>query len=467
MTLPSLWASVCNDRVRIAMLAILGGPWVACAWGQALPELWRSALDADPAVSGAQAQVRAAEQRVVQAQAGFGPTIALTATSNSTRYNEAPSYDLRPFSGFQASLQVTQPLLRNALYPALKGAEAQLEQAQALLDQARNESTIRLLEASFETLKARDAVALVAAQRIAADEQLQSARRKFKIGSVSVVDVREAEARIDTVDAQAIAAAADLELRQQVLTELVGRSVPELLSRGLAGDPMPTLALDGLPIWLADAELNSPQIHQARQGVRVAQTEESKAWQGHAPTADLVYSYTRSNDNGTVTSTFPRRGNTSQIGVNVNLPLFASGATQAKVREMVALREKAESELAGARRTVQLAVRQSFTATLSSTGLARGLETATRSLELAFLANRRGYEIGMKVNAEVLEAQSKWFESRRELSRARYDAWLNFLKLRAFTGLLAAADFEQLNANLVPEAAIVPRARSVPRETRP
>lgn len=434
---------------------------------EVLPALRLSALASDPAVTGAQAQLRALEQRLVQAQAGFGPTAVLTAGNNSSRYNEAPAYDLREFTTKQAVLQVTQPLVRTALYHSLTGAKAQLEQAQAALEQVRNESTVRLLEASFETLKSRDAVVLVAAQRIAAEEQLESARRKFKIGNATIVDVREAEAKIDTVAAQQIAADADLELKQQVLTELVGRPVPELLERGLAADSMPGLKANTVLEWLADAELNNPQVRQAQLGVTAAQAEERKAWQGHAPTADLVYSYTMNSDTGTVTSIFPRRGNTQQIGVNITLPLFASGATQAKVRELIALREKAESDLAAARRTVQLGVRQTFSASLSSVSLARGLETAARSLELAMQANRRGYEVGMKVNAEVLEAQSKWFEARRELSRARYDAWLNFLKLRAYAGQLTDDDVRALDAYLVVEASVVPRGRSAPREPKP
>ena len=105
-----------------------------------------------------------------------------------------------------------------------------------------------------------------------------------------------------------------------------------------------------------------------------------------------------------------------------------------------------------------------FRSTLSAISLARGLLTATRSLEIAMLANRRAYEVGMKVNAEVLEAQSKVFESRRDLSRARYDAWLSFLRLKSFAGQLFDSDVQGLDAVLVLEPSTGLRGISAARE---
>ena len=430
---------------------------------QVLADLLRSALAADPAVGGAQSQIRAAEQRLVQARAGFGPSAALALNKNETRYNEAPAFNLRRFASQQATLQITQPLVRVALLHALDVARAQLEQAQAALAQARAESTVRLVEAALDVLKARDALALIGAQQIAAEEQLAAARRKFTVGNVSIIDVREAEGKIDTVAAQGIAAQAELDLKQQLVTELVGRAAPELMDRGLAGDQMPVLKAADVLVWISDAQLASPQLRQAQLALLAAEAEVRKAWQGHAPTADLTYTYTMSSDTGTVTSSFPRRGDTSQVGLSVNIPLFASGATHAKVRETEALRDKAQNDVDAARRAVQVGVRQNFSASLSQVGLARGLETATRSLDAAFQANRRGYEVGLKVNVDVLDAQTKLFESRRDLSRARYDAWLSFLKLKSFAGQLMDGDVDRLDALLILEPPLPARGRNPAR----
>ena len=112
------------------------------AQAQTLAELGARALAADPAVQAAAASLRAAEQRLYQARAAFGPTANITVTTNQTRYREEPANELRPFQSDQSALQLSQPLWRGALYPALLAARSQVEQADSALLQARIESQL-------------------------------------------------------------------------------------------------------------------------------------------------------------------------------------------------------------------------------------------------------------------------------------------------------------------------------------
>ena len=419
------------------------------ASAQLLTSLRDDALRIDPAVAAATALFHAAEERLYQARAAYGPVAGLTYNANGTRLRSAPNWDTQRLRGEQTVLQITQPLLRSALIPAYESAREQVEQARAQLEQARAEATIRLADAVFDVLKTRDAISLAGAQRLAASEQLTSAQRSYTVGNATIVDVRQAEAKIDTVDAQTLALEAELALKQQLLTELAGRPAAELLDRTLPVAALPPLTVDGVLGWIADAQLASPQIAAARRALAAAEAEVRKAQQAHAPTADLNVTVTRNNDNGSLTTLTPRRYQAEQIGVSITLPLFASGATQSKVREAMALRDKAQADVEAARRTVQIAVRQNFTTAMSSSALMRGLETAERSQQAALQANRRGYEVGMRVNVDVLDAQSKLYESRRDLSRSRYDAWVGWLKLKSAAGLLVEADWAELDRLLV------------------
>ena len=102
-----------------------------------------------------------------------------------------------------------------------------------------------------------------------------------------------------------------------------------------------------------------------------------------------------------------------------------------------------------------------MSAALAAIAQVRGLEAAVRSQELSFRANRRGYEVGLKVNAQVLDAQGKLFEARRDLSRARYDAWLAYIKLQAVAGTLSETDLAELDGLLLvvetPDLRVVPQ----------
>lgn len=427
--------------------------------GTGLVGLVREALGADPAVSAAAAQARAAEQRVFQAKAAFGPTATLTGNYSTSNYYEDPDSGRRLHSD-QTTLQVTMPILRGTLLPALDAAQAQLLQARAALTQAQSEAAQRIVESAFEVLKARDVLAFVQAQQVASGEQLRSARRAFEVGTAPVTDMRDAEARSDAVAAQVLAAQADLAMRRQVLAELAGREAPGLLGRGLDGSALPALQPDAVATWLDEAYATNPQIQQSRLALEAAEQEVRKATLGHTPTIDLNYSWNKSADNGTVTAAFGRSGTNNTLGVTITFPLFASGATESKVREAVALRDKARADVDSARRTVALAVRQAYSAAVSAVAQARGLEAAVRSQETALRANLRSYQVGVKVNTEVLDAQTRLFEARRDLSRARYEAWNGFVKLRSQTGQLGDPDLARIDALLVdvpPLQLITPR----------
>lgn len=440
-----------QGRRRRAYAGLAALVWAAAgtAGAQSLAEMLGTAIAADPAVTAASAQLRAAQERVVQAKAAFGPTAQIAASYVDTHYHEAPSFALRRFHDKQVALQLTQPLLRTALLPALDASQALQEQSVAQAAQSRAESAQRLVEAAFELLKARDTLVFAEAQRAATLEQLAQARRAFQVGTVAVTDVRDAEAKADTVAAQITVAQAELELRRELLAEVAGQPAPDFARRALAGDRLPPVEPAAVHGWLADAQAGNLAVRQAQRALEAAEAEVRKAWQAHAPTADLTASYTRSADTGTPTALLPRRANATALGVQINIPLFASGATQSRVAEAMALRDRAQADLDTAKRNVVIGVRQAFSNTLSAIGQARGLETAVRSQEIALRANRRGYEVGMKVNAEVLTAQSQLFEVRRDLSRARYDAWLNFAKLKAQAGRLDETDLAEIDGVLV------------------
>jgi outer membrane protein len=356
---------------------------------------------------------------------------------------------VRPFRSDQYVVQLTQPLWRGALYPALQAARSQLEQADSALNQARLEAQQRLAEALLEVFKSRDVLAHATALREAHGEQLAAARRSFQVGRAAAPEVREAEARVDNAVAQVLAAEAELDLRQQVLAEVANGPTPALLARAVAPEALPPLPANSVLEWLSRAESDSPQLRQARLAVEVAEAETRKASLAHAPTVDINASYTHSNDTGTVTSIFPRRGTSSAVGATLTIPLFASGATQSKVAETLALRDKAAGELDLARRTLVIGVRQAFVSTLSALSQAKALATAERSQALSVRANQRGFEVGIKTNADVLEAQGKLFEARRDLSRARHDAWASYFRLRALSGQLNEGDWQSLDAQLV------------------
>ncbi|WP_411878151.1 TolC family outer membrane protein [Polaromonas sp. YR568] len=422
------------------------------ARAQSLVELYESARAFDAAYQSAKLQYDANLARADQAKAGILPTAGISAGVTRTGFeNTAPVID-RSFNTQNAALNLSQPLYRPANWATYQQASRQVELAQAQLQAADQDLVVRTSQAYFDVLAAQDTLTFVRAQKAAVAEQLASAKRNFEVGTSTITDTREAQARYDLVIAQELAAENDLRVKKIALDTLVGKTETQ---------PKPLATPVGLPVitpadvntWVEQSELVHPNIRQAQSNVEIAELEVNKAEAGHKPTVDLQASYNVSrNPSGTATTIppFAFRTNTTNVGVLLNVPLFAGFATQNRVRETLWLRDKAKSDLEGARRTVAQATRTAYFGVQSGQGQVKALEAAELSSQSALDANKLGYQVGVRINIDVLNSQSQLFQTKRDLAKARYDVLLGDLKLRQANGTLTPEDLQKINALLAP-----------------
>jgi outer membrane protein len=128
--------------------------------------------------------------------------------------------------------------------------------------------------------------------------------------------------------------------------------------------------------------------------------------------------------------------------------LFAGFSTQNRIRETLALEDKARNDLEGAKRAVAQGTRTAFFGVLSGQGQVKALEAAEASSQSALDANKLGYQVGVRINIDVLNSQSQLFQTKRDLAKARYDVLVGGLKLRQANGTLKADDLQSVNALL-------------------
>ncbi|MFM7025407.1 MAG: TolC family outer membrane protein, partial [Limnohabitans sp.] len=334
-----------------------------------------------------------------------------------------------------------------------------LELAEAALSQAEQDLVVRVSQGYFDVLTAQDNLAFVQAQKAAVAEQLASAKRNFEVGTATITDTREAQARHDLVTAQEIAADNDLRVKTVALELLAGKVGLKPL-RIQPAALLPTVDGQGVDSWIAQSEENHPAIRQARASLDVAKLETEKAIAGHKPTLDLTLGYNaQKNINGSAVSylptntTYPNGStqiNIASAGVTLNLPLFAGFATQNRVRETTALEDKARMDLDGAQRQVAQATRTAYLGLQSGLGQVKAYEAAEASSQVALDANKLGYQVGVRINIDVLNSQSQLYQTKRDLAKARYDVLVGQLRLRHAAGVLKADDLQPINRLLAP-----------------
>jgi len=441
--------SLLRPTLRLLPLSLAAAFATLPAQAQSLLDLYEAARGHDAAFQSARATFEAAQHRAEQARAGLLPTANLTSSRSETQQDQrTTSSTQRNFGTGSASVSVSQPLYRPANRATYEQGKRQVDAAQAQLTASSQDLIIRVSQAYFDVLSAQDTLTFVRAQKAAVSEQLASARRNFEVGTATITDTREAQARFDLVLAQEIAAENDLRVRRLALDTVTGRAdaKPQPLAAPLA---LPTPEPSDVNTWVQQAEDASPSIQQARLGLEVARLETEKAKAGHLPTVDLnaSYGYSR-NLAGTAVSTTDSRVLSTQLGVTLNVPLFAGFATQNRIRETLSLEDKAKADLDNARRTVAQATRTAFLGLVSGAGQVRALEAAEASSQSALDANRLGYQVGVRINIDVLNAQSQLFQTKRDLAVARYNVLLGHLKLRQANGSLKPEDVAPINGLL-------------------
>lgn len=424
-----------------AVLAITCAGAAATAGAADLVQIYQQALASDPTYTGARYSLAAGREKITQGRSGLLPNAAVNG-------NYSRSGDALNNSANNYALQLTQPLLRVANWETFQQGKLLATQSEAQFALAQQDLIVRVSQAYFDVLAAQDVLAFLQAQKSAISEQLESAKRTFEVGTTTITDTNEAQARYDLAIAQEIGANNDLELAQGRLEQIIGHTSPPLaMLRTDVSLSLPDPAQ--INPWLTSAEQQNYSVVSQQLALEIAQRQIKVERAGHFPTLDLVASRShnaQANVSGTP-SVLAQSGsaNTNSIGVQWNIPLFSGFYVDSKVTESIALADRSRSDLEAARRLALLNARQAYLGVTNGLAQVKAYQAAELSSQSSLDSNKLGYEVGVRINIDVLNAQQQLFATRRDLAKARYDTLMNGLKLKAAAGTLAEPDLTQVN----------------------
>jgi outer membrane protein len=439
---------------KTALLALLAGVALP-ALAEDLVQVYRDAQRYDAVYSAARFTLEAGREKLPQARAGMLPSLNLQGFATRSRIESesrdpaaSPSFTRYPNS-VSYELKLSQPVYRPLTLATLNQAEYQVKQAEATFGQAGQDLVVRLAQAYFDVLAAQDTLALVGAQKAAISEQLAQAKRNFEVGTATITDTHEAQARYDLITAQEIAALNDLESKRRALQLITGKEPGELATLRADVKLSPPNPPD-MQSWVELAEKHAYNVQIAEAAAEVAALEAKRNRAAHLPTLDFVATHGQLGQNATTESQVGRDSTTTVIGLQLAMPLFQGGALTSRDRESAALSLKSKEDLENARRTSVLAARQNYLLVSNGIALVSALEQALISSQSALDSNKLGYEVGVRINIDVLNAQQQVFSTRRDLALARYNTITNSLRLKAAAGALREEDIEEVNRALAP-----------------
>lgn len=420
-----------------------------------LLQIYQLARQNDAQYAEALARYEGGAEKLVQGRAGLLPTLALTGAANNVerKFTDPAVGSWNRFQNHQYALTLSQPLFRWQNWLQYEQGGLQVAQAEADFAQARQDLVLRTAQAYFDVLLAEENVRSFTKQLAAIDQQLAQAQAYFEVGTATITDTHEAQARHDLAEAQLIAAQSDLELKRsaiQILTASPIESLSSLKEKVSFAEPEPKQ----ISHWVSAAEEQSPSVQARSASAEIARIESSKQQAGHLPTLDLVGSVGKSRD-----YTFVPAGNAlgmgmanieqHVIGVQLTIPLFQGGVVSSRAREAAAGHIAAKAAFESTRRLAAQTARQAYLGVVSGLAQVKALTAAESSSKLALESNKLGYEVGVRINIDVLNAEQQLQATSRDLAKARFDTLMAQLKLKAAVGTLAEEDLVSINQLLL------------------
>lgn len=414
-----------------------------------LLQMYKEALTQDATFQAARSAQIAGQEKLPQGRALFMPSVNLSANTTyndvNSRYRGASIFPsgTQKYNANGYTVTLNQPLYHAQNYAQYAQAKSGVEQVDAQFAAAQQDLIVRVAQAYFDVLLAQYSVTLAQAQKESISEQLAQAKRNFEVGTSTITDTHDAQARFDLTSAQEIAAQNDLEIKQNALEQIIGHPPGELVT--VKGEvPLNAPEPASMNAWVEKALAQNPEVQIAQAAFEIASAEVRNARGGHLPTLDLVATY---GDNSASGGNFGGFDQTSKtIGVQLNLPLFQGGAISSKVRQAVANQEKAQQELDVVRRKVAQQARQAYLGVTSGIAQVKALQQAVISNQSSLDSTQLGLEVGVRTSVDLLNARQQLFSARRDLAQALYGYIMAQLQLGAAAGTLNEADVNKVNA---------------------
>lgn len=463
MVAQSLSAGDRAPRLQRRMLAVL------CAWAlapAAQAMLLTEALDAarsfDPQYRAAEYELASARQGLPIARSVLFPQVSLSyANSGVSGTREFPNGFSQQvttrvdYEAPQSALNLRMPLFNYEAWSRVDQAAAQVTGAEASFRARGLELAERVVTAYLQALEANAQLALADAEVQALQEQFKRAEQRLRRGEGTKTDEALALASLEMARARSSETREKVMLAAARLRRLTGR-VPTFVLDILPSYQPQMSPPYGLNEWTDKALAQSPVIEARTVAVEVARLGIRRVQAGHLPRVDLVGSIARSKNESL--SNLDQSSNLRSLGIQVSVPLFSGFGVVASTRQAEAEMSRVEQELRNERENVELEIRRLLQLADAAAARVDALRNAVAAGETAVTGSTRAQSAGLVTQAEVLDARSRLFSSRRELAQAQYDHLAARMRMMLLAGEPMQRVADQIGAVLVERVDLAPLA---------
>lgn len=410
-----------------------------------LLQVYQHALKSDAQIRASEAGYFATLEKRSQALSALKPRVDLggSATYNLQQIERTGMRDGGgAFLNFGYDLSLTKPLIHKEIQAQIGQVDASILQAKANLEADRQNLIVRVADAYFQFLKAKESLTFATAEKGAIARQLNQVKAYFNAGRSAITDVKEAQARYDQSVALEVVAHQQIDIAKESLKAITTRYYKKLAG-AYAKTPLLIPKPNNIERWTQSAIKNSLQVIAASHAVTAAQKAVEIERAAKSPTVDLFARHSGNSTHGE--SMFDQDKLDATVGIQFNMPLYRGGNISSRIREARHRLHQAQQQLEVQKRVVVQQTRAAYTTIISGLSQVKAYKQALNSTQTAAKATQAGFEAGTRTAVDVLLALRETFRAKRDYSTARYDFLLNTLKLKQAAGILSERDIVALS----------------------
>jgi outer membrane protein len=447
-------------RARFGLYLALGLCIAPAAHATDLVEAWQAAWQHDRELAVARAAHGASQPRRDQAAALWRPGVAMTASAGAASSDtemrgarfSAPGMGQSNGVDFGTSvhggtatriaLQASQPLY----HPERRAQQQQLALQADMGDwqwrAAQQDAMLRTARRYLDLAVAQEALRVLDGQLDAVQKAATEAQDRFDMGAAPITAVHEARAQRASLQAQRLAAQADLDVKRRQLADATGLPAASLDARLPAAawtDPAQALA-----VWQEQADAGNPGIRLQQLAADAARAEADRYRAAASARVELVAQAAQDRLSGSGDFGGARNKETrAMLGVQLTVPLYTGGYRSAKEEESLAQWNQAQAQLDATREQVGRQVHAAWLGLQTGALRVQALQEALAASQARQDATRTGYEVGHRTLLDVLHADNDTAATRLALAQARSALLLHRLQLAQLAGQLDEAALRQ------------------------
>ncbi|GAA6206307.1 MULTISPECIES: outer membrane channel protein TolC [Thalassotalea] len=426
---------------------------IACAatssmiYAEDLLSVYEQAKANDPVVLKAQAQFKSAQEDIIQARSVLLPNLKATANYSNGETEFRNGGQITDYEGTTLTASLNMQLYHHDTWLRLDNAKKSAHRSDINYQAAKQDLIVRVTQAYFNVLSAKDDLEFAEAEKAAIERQLEQTKQRYSVGLTAVTAVHEAQAQYDNAVTEVIRAENSVynsEEALRVITNIYPRNL-NILNKELFSASRPTP--DSANEWQQTAEAKNLDLIAQKISVDIAKENINIAQSGHYPTIDLNGSISRA-DNDDLIDNVTAKTQGQSFGVTLTVPLYSGGATTSAVRQAQSNYVAASQDLAQTHRNAVRNARNSYNTVIAAVSGIKALQQSVISAESALKATEAGFEVGTRTIVDVLDSTRNLYNAKRNLSSTRYSYIQSILALKRAGGTISEQDIIAINKGL-------------------